>query len=104
MGYLGYLVVEKIDDETIKELEILVPLYGIGVMRIDKENKKLKTIFPAIEKENIDFNILNKLYVNEDIKKFIEIIEDFYGCNEKLERLEEDIKREFKNKFNEELS
>lgn len=72
----GYLVATDIkqDDEFLSELERLSLSFGIGIIHIDlKDIDSSSVIFPAIPKENLDWETMNKLCSqNKDFMKFIQ--------------------------------
>lgn len=78
---LGYLVASEIEGaDTIKELEMLTSLHGIGLIRFDAENPpESQIMIPAKERSEIDWNIANRLAEeNEDFLNYIKGMCDFY--------------------------
>ena len=86
----GYLVATEINQNAMKELEILNALYGIGVIVLKENVSESYTYLQAKEREDLDWNIINRLVSeNSDFRDFINTISDFYrnGRNETLEKL-----------------
>lgn len=77
----GYLVVIQTSDKANAELKILHDLYGIGVIKLSVDNPIDETIvmFPAREKEKVDWGTCNRIASqNSDFKKYIELVADFH--------------------------
>jgi hypothetical protein len=80
----GYLVASDIkqDDDLISELERLSMSFGIGIIQLDLEDiDSSKVIYPARYKENLDWELMNKLCdQNPDFEKFLENVKiDYEG-------------------------
>jgi hypothetical protein len=70
----GYLVAADIsDDEDFRvELRRLSASFGIGVIRIALDDPDSSEIlFPARERENLDWDTLNKLTINKDVEDLL---------------------------------
>ncbi len=70
----GYLCAAEIsqDEDFISELKRLSGSFGIGILKIDiKDPDASEIIFPARLKESLDWESVNKLCINEDIKEFL---------------------------------
>ena len=81
----GYLAVENVINpkegrEVDEELSMLANLYGIGVMKIDRDNpSESKILIPAKERE-IDMVACSRLaQSNDNFKEFMGEIDNFYG-------------------------
>ena len=86
----GYLVATEINQNAMKELEILNALYGIGVIVLKENVSESYTYLQAKEREDLDWNIINRLVSeNSDFRDFIKAISTFYrnGDNDMLEKL-----------------
>lgn len=86
----GYLVATEINQNAMKELEILNALYGIGVIILKENVSESYTYLQAKEREDLDWNIINRLVSeNSDFRNFIKAISTFYrnGDNDMLEKL-----------------
>ena len=86
----GYLVATEINQNAMKELEILNALYGIGVIILKENVSESYTYLQAKEREDLDWNIINRLVSeNSDFRDFIKAISTFYrnGDNDMLEKL-----------------
>ena len=72
---------------------MLANRHGIGVIVLDKEKPAGASIrMPAKEKENVDWEMLNRLTVNGDIVKCLENIYKFFRAGnfqKKFWRLED---------------
>ncbi len=81
---LGYLVTGEINEDAIKELEILCNLHGIGVINLGNDDTtESNIIIPARERE-IDWNTANRLAKeNKDFRNFIKTIEELLRTEEK---------------------
>ena len=70
----GYLVASEIskDDDFIIELKRLSTSFGIGIIKIEIDDPDSSEIlFPAKNKNNLDWDTINKLTMNSDFKEFI---------------------------------
>ena len=83
----GYLVVREITAEASDEMRILSGLHGIGLIILDIHRPSEGRIaIPAKEKQNIDWNVANRLAkVNRDFKEYIKLVADFYKTNRIIE-------------------
>ena len=85
----GYLVACEINDESLKELQILSSLHGIGFIKLNiRKSLDSQIIIPAQEKREIDWNIVNRLEKNKDFQNYIALIKSAY----KLDRDERKTK------------
>ena len=75
----GYLVVAEIKTvEVSEELNMLANRHGIGVILLDRENPEGASIkIPAQEKNNVDWEMLNRLTINSDVAKCLKNIHVF---------------------------
>jgi hypothetical protein len=75
----GYLVVESLDDEQEfqNELSRLVNSFGIGIIKLDKQNASNSVVvYEAQKRKNLDFEMIDKLAkLNPDFQAFLETIE-----------------------------
>lgn len=70
----GYLVAAEIskDEDFQQELKRLSTAFGIGVIKLEIEDPDSSEIlYPAKNKENLDWETINKLMMNADFKGFI---------------------------------
>ena len=76
----GYLVAEGVESETMKELQMLSGLHGIGVIELDAENPaESQIIIPARERTEVDWSTVDRIVKeNSDFKKYVEEIANFY--------------------------
>ena len=76
----GYLVVAEIKSvKASEELNMLANRHGIGVILLDREKPEGGSIkIPAKEKENVDWEMLNRLTVNGDIRECLTNIYKFF--------------------------
>jgi len=73
----GYLVSAIIlnDDDFLDELRRLSSSFGIGVIKLDIEDPDSSDIiFPAREKELLDWDTINKMTMNPDFTSFVKRI------------------------------
>ena len=80
-AYYGYLVASQIEGhDTLKELRMLCKSYGIGLIKIDTANHlESEFLIPATEKHNIDWDIANRLALeNKDFRIYVDNIRSFY--------------------------
>ena len=75
----GYFVVANIKSAAVsEELNMLANRHGIGVILLDRENPEGGAIkIPAKERKNVDWEMLNRLAVNSDIKECLKKIHIF---------------------------
>jgi hypothetical protein len=60
------------DEDFLSELRRLSSSFGIGVIKIDIEDPdSSQIIFPAKQKEYLDWETINKLTFNLDFKEFL---------------------------------
>jgi len=70
----GYLAAADIsqDEDFLSELQRLSTSFGIGVIELSFENPDgSKCIYPARERESIDWEALNKLTMNKDVQALV---------------------------------
>jgi hypothetical protein len=70
----SYLVAAEIsnDQEFIDELTRLSSAFGIGIIRLNLEDPhSTEIILPAKQRENLDWDTINKLTMNSDFKDFL---------------------------------
>lgn len=76
----GYLVAAEIDTSTefMDELKRLTAAFGIGIIKLDTEDPdSCKILFPAITKDQIDWDSVNKLSaMNPDFKKLLQRVKN----------------------------
>ncbi|MBP9134751.1 MAG: hypothetical protein KBF75_12030 [Saprospiraceae bacterium] len=73
----SYLVASEIskEQEFRDELSRLSTSFGIGVIQINAEDPdSSEIIFPATNRENLDWETINKLTMNSDFKEFISTV------------------------------
>jgi hypothetical protein len=72
-------VVESLDDEQEfqNELSRLVNSFGIGIIKLDKQNASNSVVvYEAQKRKNLDFEMIDKLAkLNPDFQAFLETIE-----------------------------
>jgi len=71
----GYLVAAKIsqDEEFQSELQRLSSSFGIGVIELSIDDPdSSKILYPARQREYLDWDTINKLTLNSDISEFLE--------------------------------
>lgn len=81
----SYLVAAKIstNDSFISELKRLSASFGIGVIELNTEDPNSSSIvFPARERENLDWDTINKLTMNKDFKTFLKRIKNDMNTGE----------------------
>jgi uncharacterized protein len=77
----GYLVVADIEGtDTLKELRMLFPLHGIGLIQIDTENpSESQILIPARERGDVDWATCNHLTdENKDFLSFVKLVRQFH--------------------------
>jgi uncharacterized protein len=103
----GFLAAAKIsqDEDFLSELQRLSTSFGIGVIELSFENPDgSKCLYPAIERESIDWDALNKLCtMNKDVQDLLrrikndlntkEFIKEQYDTVLSLEALSQLIKK-----------
>lgn len=70
----GYLATSEMsnDEDFLSELRRLSTSFGIGVIKIEIEDPdSSKIVFPAKQKEYLDWETINKLTFNPDFKEFL---------------------------------
>lgn len=70
----GYLVAAEVskDEDFLSELRRLSGAFGIGIIRLSLDDPDASEIFfPAKEREAVDWDTLNKLTMNADIKHLL---------------------------------
>lgn len=73
----AYLVAADIsqDEDFLNELKRLSTSFGIGIIRLDVEDPNAsEIIYPAREKDLLDWDTINKLTMNKDFKEFLKRI------------------------------
>lgn len=85
----GFLVATDISSDAKKELRVLSPLHGIGVILLDPEQPdNSEILLPARHKLNIDWQSINRIVMeNKDFKNYIEYVETYYSSNKIYEEL-----------------
>lgn len=81
----SYLVAAEIsrNDDFINELSRLSTSFGIGVIRLDIDDPNSSEIlFQAKNRENLDWETINKLTMNKDFKEFLKRIRIDLSSNE----------------------
>jgi len=81
----GYLVTSSLQqhDDLLSELERLSVSFGIGIIHLDLEDiDSSKVVFPAKIRENLDWELMNKLCEqNDDFRNFIDSVRKDYEVN-----------------------
>jgi hypothetical protein len=73
----GYLAAAEIsqDEDFLSELQRLSTSFGVGVIELSIENPdESKCLYPARERELIDWDALNKLAMNKDVQDLLKRI------------------------------
>lgn len=73
----SYLVTAEIseDDELLNELKRLSTSFGIGVIKLDVEDPdNCEILFPSRTGDNLDWETMNKLTMNQDFTEFLKRI------------------------------
>lgn len=81
----SYIVAAEIsnNDDFLKELQRLSSSFGIGVIKLDiEEPLSSEILMPAINRENLDWETINKLTINKDFKEFLKRIKIDLTSNE----------------------
>lgn len=74
----GYLVASELATDTLKELRMLASLHGIGFIQLNaKDASESQIRIPAEERSEIDWDTANRLIVNTDFRKYINLIRRF---------------------------
>jgi hypothetical protein len=102
----GYLVAADVFDapDFRTELSRLSTSFGIGIIRLDIESPEgSEVVFPAKERSQVDWDTVNKLTMNQDVKQLLirlkkdlnnqEVIKDQYDKIYSTEDLGKTIKR-----------
>ncbi len=73
-GYLAASVISK-DEDFMSELTRLSASFGIGIIKIDiQDPDATEIILPAKQKDNLDWETINKLSMNKDFSDFLKRI------------------------------
>jgi len=75
----GYLCVADIseDEDFLSEIKRLSGSFGIGIINLDiTDPDASRVVFPAKQKENLDWESMNKLCINNDFKVFLRRIKN----------------------------
>lgn len=82
-AHCSYLVAPKIDENAMRELQILCRAYNVGLIKLNEKNPlESQIVIPAKVKEKLDLNIMNRICEeNKDFKDFIKSIETFYATS-----------------------
>jgi len=81
----GYLVAERIEgSETIKELQMLYAVHGIGLIELEPESPSESIVrIPAREKPNIEWTMCSRLAdENSDFEAFMKRVRKFFQTND----------------------
>lgn len=84
----AYLVAAEIsqDEDFLSELRRLSTSFGIGVIELSIEDpNSSKVLFPARERESIDWETLNKLTMNADVRELLTRIKNDLQTKEFIE-------------------
>jgi hypothetical protein len=84
----GYLAAAEIsqDEDFLSELQRLSTSFGIGVIELSFENPDgSKCLYPARERESIDWDALNKLTMNKDVQALVTRIKNDLQTKEFIE-------------------
>ncbi|WP_207420237.1 hypothetical protein [Desertivirga brevis] len=91
----GYLVAFEFSSGLNEEIERLNQSFGIGVIQLDANPFKTKTLFPA-QYRDLDFKTIDKLCkINKDFERFIEHTETVLVAEEKYHKAVEKELDEF---------
>jgi len=76
----GYLVAEEINQDCMKELNMLAAAHGIGIILLNRDNaEESQVLIPAREHEEIDWDMVNRLAdENKDFLDYVDLIKQFY--------------------------
>jgi len=76
----GYLVAEEINQDCMKELNMLAAAHGIGIILLNRDNpEESQVLIPAREHEEIDRDMVNRLAdENKDFLDYVDLIKQFY--------------------------
>jgi len=76
----GYLVAGEINQDCMKELNMLAAAHGIGIILLNRENpEESQVLIPAREHEEIDWDMVNRLAdENKDFLEYVDLIKQFY--------------------------
>lgn len=80
----SFLVASKISnkEDFRNELKRLSTSFGIGIIKLDIEDPDSSiTVLPAKNKNNLDWETINKLTMNPDFKNFIDQVEEDISRN-----------------------
>ena len=81
----GYLVAAQIsdDEDFAAEVKRLSAAFGIGIIKLDIEDPDSSTILlPAKQKEEVDWETVNKLTLNPDFSKFLKRVDNDFKIRE----------------------
>jgi len=79
----GYIVAFEFSDSLTEEIERLNQSFGIGVIELNANPYKSKTLFQAMYRD-LDFKTIDKLCkINKEFEKFIEQIEKLMTAEER---------------------
>jgi hypothetical protein len=84
----GYLAAAEIsqDEDFLSELQRLSTSFGIGVIELSFENPDgSKCLYPARERDSIDWDALNKLTMNKDVQSLVTRIKNDLQTKEFIE-------------------
>jgi hypothetical protein len=84
----GYLAAAEIsqDEDFLSELQRLSTSFGIGIIELSFENPDgSKCLYPARERESIDWDALNKLTMNKDVQALLTRIKNDLQTKEFIE-------------------
>jgi hypothetical protein len=84
----GYLAAAEIsqDEDFLSELQRLSTSFGIGIIELSFENPDgSKCLYPARERESIDWDALNKLTMNKDVQALVTRIKNDLQTKEFIE-------------------
>lgn len=71
------------NEDFLSELSRLSTSFGIGVIKLDiNDPNSSNIVFPARERENLDWETINKLTMNKDFKSFLKRIRIDLNSNE----------------------
>ncbi len=75
----SYIVAKVIEEKAEDELRLLCKSYKIGVIILDDNLSESRIFIPAVRKEEVDWDMVNRItVVNDHFKEFINRITEFY--------------------------
>lgn len=81
----GYIVAANIDDSIREELKLLSSSFGIGVILLNVYEPDLSNVmYPAKNKEEVDFSRMDKLLNNKDFNQFMKGVKNDVASKEHL--------------------